>query len=79
LRRRARRARGANGSANGVVYITSGSELGKVGPSPMWFKAKLRVDHHFCYVTIHGGRFELKAFDQHGNLFDMLDIDKERK
>ncbi len=25
-----------------------------------------------------GGRFELKAFDQHGNLFDTLDIDKER-
>jgi predicted phosphodiesterase len=67
---------------NGVVYITTGGgggELGKVGPSPMWFKAQLRVDHHFCYVTIHGGRFELKAFDQHGNLFDTLDIDKDRK
>jgi predicted phosphodiesterase len=67
---------------NGVVYITTGGgggELGKVGPSPMWFKAQLRVDHHLCYVTIHGSRFELKAFDQHGNLFDMLDIDKDRK
>lgn len=30
----------------------------------MWFKAQLRVDHHFCYVTIHGGRLELKVFDQ---------------
>ena len=67
---------------NGVVYLTTGGgggELGKVGPSPMWFKAQLRVDHHFCYVTVNGGRFELKAFDQHGNLFDTLDMDKERK
>jgi hypothetical protein len=45
----------------------------------MWFKAQLRVDHHFCYVNVDGGRFELKAFDQHGNLFDTLDVDKDRK
>jgi predicted phosphodiesterase len=67
---------------NGVVYITTGGgggQLSKPGPSPMWFKAQLRADHHFCLVNIHGGRLELKAFDQNGNLFDTLDIDKERK
>ena len=46
------------------------------GALPTWFKAQLRVDFHCCYVTIHAGRLEFKAFDQNGQLFDQFEIDK---
>jgi predicted phosphodiesterase len=64
---------------NGVVYVTSGGGGGRLedfGPLPTWFKAQLRVDFHCCYVNIHGGRLEFKAFDQNGHLFDSFEIDK---
>ncbi len=63
----------------GVLYVTSGGGGGKLenfAPVPTWFKAQCRSDYHFCYVTVHGGRFSLKAFDSHGMLFDAFDIDK---
>jgi hypothetical protein len=64
---------------NGVVYVTSGGGGGRLenfGPTPTWFKAECRVDFHFCYVTVQGGRFNLKAFDQQGRLFDYFEIEK---
>ena len=71
-----------NGKVNtksGVIYITSGGGGGTLedfSPLPTWFKAQVRVDHHFCLVNIQGERLELKAFDQKGNLFDFLDLRK---
>ncbi len=64
---------------DGVVYITSGGGGGKLegfSPLPTWFKAQVRVDFHFCYVNVHGGHLEFKAFDQKGNLFDCFDLRK---
>lgn len=64
---------------DGVTYITSGGGGGRLenfGPLPTWFKAQLRVDFHFCYVNVHGGHLEFKAFDQKGNLFDCFDLRK---
>ena len=45
-------------------------------PTPAFFRAELRVDHHYCYVTIHGGEFQFKAFDQNGMLFDSFELHK---
>ncbi len=63
----------------GVIYLTSGGGGGKLegfAPTPTWFKAHTHSDYHYCYVTIHGGRFNLKAYDHQGRLFDVLDLDK---
>jgi predicted phosphodiesterase len=63
----------------GVVYVTSGGGGGSLenfAPNRTWFQAEVRVDYHFCHVTIHGGRFNLKAFDKDGRLFDFFDIEK---
>jgi hypothetical protein len=65
--------------AGGVIYVTSGGGGGKLenlGPTPSFFKAEARVDHHYCYVTIHGGTFQFKAFDQNGMLFDSFALSK---
>jgi hypothetical protein len=67
---------------NGIIYITSGGGGGKledVGPVPTWFKAQVRVDFHYCYINIHGGRLEFRAFDHRGYLFDCFDLDRDRK
>jgi hypothetical protein len=64
---------------SGVVYITSGGGGGRLedfSPVPTWFKAQSRSDYHYCYVTIHGGRFSLRAFDHKGNLFDAFELSK---
>lgn len=63
----------------GVIYVTSGGGGGKLEdfqPTPVWFKAEVRSDFHFCQVSIVGGRLNLKAFDHQGRLFDNLDIRK---
>ncbi len=63
----------------GVVYLTSGGgggHLENFGPTPAFFKAQSRVDHHYCYVTIHGGTLQLKAFDQNNILFDSFELKK---
>lgn len=64
---------------NGVVYLTSGGGGGPLenfDPAPTWFKVDGKVDFHFCYVTIHGSHFSLKAIDQYAVPFDLLNIDK---
>jgi acid phosphatase type 7 len=64
----------------GVVYLTSGGGGGKLedfAPTPAFFKQEFRSDYHFCYITIHRGTFNLKAFDHEGRLFDQYSIKKE--
>ena len=64
----------------GVVYVTTGGGGGKLenfAPTPAFFKQEFRSDYHFCYVTVHNGTFNLKAFDQEGRLFDQFALKKE--
>lgn len=64
---------------NGVMYVTSGGGGGKLenfAPTPAFFKDQFRSDYHFCYVTVHNGTFNLKAFDQEGRLFDQFTLQK---
>lgn len=64
----------------GVLYVTSGGGGGKLedfSPIPTWFKAQCRVDYHYCYVTVHGGKLSFKVFDHQGMLFDTFDVDKK--
>jgi predicted phosphodiesterase len=64
----------------GVVHITSGGGGGKledIGPTPTFFKQEGRVDFHYCYLTIHQGTLNFKAFDQEGRLFDHFTLRKE--
>ena len=63
----------------GVVYVTSGGGGGKLedfAPTPAFFKENFRSDYHFCYVTVHNGTFNLKAFDVEGRLFDQFTLQK---
>lgn len=65
--------------SKGIVYLTSGGGGGKLenfAPTPTWFKAEIRRDFHYCYVTIHGGRLVLKAYDQNDLMFDLLTLQK---
>jgi predicted phosphodiesterase len=65
---------------NGVVYVTSGgggAPLENFAPTPAFFKQEGRVDYHFCYVTVHQGTFNFKAFDQEGRLFDQFSLKKD--
>ena len=63
----------------GVTYITSGGGGGKLenfAPTPAFFKMEARSDYHFCYATVHGGTFHMKAFDHDGRLFDSFSLTK---
>jgi len=63
----------------GTIYLISGGGGGRLenfAPVPTFFKAQCRSDYHFCYATVHGGKFSLRAFDQQGMLFDTFDVDK---
>jgi predicted phosphodiesterase len=65
---------------NGVIYVTSGGGGGALenfAPTPAFFKQEGRVDYHFCYITIHQGTFNFKAFDHEGRLFDQFALKKE--
>lgn len=60
---------------DGIVYVTTGGGGGKLenfAPTPAFFKQESRSDFHYCYVTVHNGTFNLKAFDQEGRLFDQF-------
>jgi phosphodiesterase/alkaline phosphatase D-like protein len=64
----------------GVVYVTSGGGGGRLenfAPTPAFFKQEGRVDYHFCYVTVHLGTFQFKAFDHEGRLFDHFTLRKD--
>lgn len=64
----------------GVIHVTSGGGGGRledVAPTPAFFKQEGRVDFHFCYVTIHQGTLNFKAFDHDGRLFDHFTLKKD--
>jgi predicted phosphodiesterase len=64
----------------GTIYITSGGGGGPLEdftPTPTWFKAQTRSVYHYCYITIHGGRLSLRAFDENDSLFDTLELEKQ--
>ena len=52
-------------------------QAGGLRPDAGVLQAQGRVDYHFCYVTVHGGTFECKAFDHEGRLFDTFALNKE--
>jgi len=65
---------------SGVTYVTSGGGGGRLedfSPTPTFFKEQGRVDYHYCYVTVHQGTFNLKAFDHNNHLFDQFTLKKE--
>lgn len=64
---------------NGIVHVTSGGGGGgleQFAPTPAFFKKEFLSDFHYCYVTVHNGTFELKAFDKDGRLFDSFGLKK---
>jgi predicted phosphodiesterase len=63
----------------GVIYIQSGGAGGGLedyAPARTWFMQKVKRDHHFCTVAIHGGTLEFYAIDQNGVLFDRMELKK---
>ena len=66
--------------AGGVTHVTTGGGGGRLedfGPTPLFFQNQLRVDFHFCQVSIHQGELEFRAFDQDGRLFDHFERRKD--
>lgn len=64
---------------NGTIYVTSGGGGGRLEdfvPTPHWFKAEHRSCYHYCYLTVHAGRLNFKAFDVEGRLFDAMTLEK---
>lgn len=65
---------------NGTTYITTGGGGGNLEnftPTPHWFKAEQRMNFHYCYITVFGNEWNLKAFDHEGRLFDTYTKVKE--
>lgn len=65
--------------ARGVTYLQvggAGGGLERPAPTRSWFTAALRSDHHYATVAIAGERMEVSVFDQHGQRFDHVQIDK---
>lgn len=63
----------------GVIYIQTGGcggNLEDYAPTRSWFTKKVRRDHHFCMVNVHGGRLMFQAIDVNGNLFDTFTLEK---
>ncbi len=57
----------------GTVYMITGGAGGHLetfGPYRPAFQNRVRRGHHFCYVTCFGDEFDIKAFDDQGQLFD---------
>ena len=63
----------------GTVYMITGGAGGHLetfGPYRPAFQNRVRRGHHFCYVTCFGGQFDIKAFDDQGQLFDQVTLRK---
>lgn len=64
---------------NGVIYMTiggGGGGLEDFTPFNPWFGSKKVRTHHLCYVEVVGGHLRLQAIDDHGRLFDTIEIRK---
>ena len=64
---------------NGVIYIQAGgggAELEQFAPTRSWFTAKLLRNWQYCLVNIHGGTFQMMAYDIDGKLYDFFELKK---
>lgn len=64
---------------NGTLYMITGGgggPLERPGPYRPGFQRHVKTDHHFCYVTVHGGELEIQAYDLGGWLFDATKLQK---
>ncbi len=71
---------GAVNEEDGVIYIQTGGAGGSLenfAPTRSWFTARVRRDHHFTLVLIHGGTLQFQAIDLEGRLFDQFEIHKD--
>lgn len=65
----------------GTIYMVTGGAGGNLettGPYRTNFQHRVRRGHHYCYVTVHGGQLDIKAFDLDGRLFDQIVINKDQ-
>ncbi|MDX2065842.1 MAG: metallophosphoesterase [Fimbriimonadaceae bacterium] len=66
-------------SERGPIYIVCGGGGGGLethGPTRPEFSSRVRHGHHYCVVSIHQNRFEMRAFDIEGRQFDSLILQK---
>jgi 3',5'-cyclic AMP phosphodiesterase CpdA len=66
---------------NGTLYMItggSGGPLERHGPFRPGFQRTIKRGHHFCYVAVNGGQFEIQAYDLDGRLFDHVKLSKEQ-
>ncbi|MEE2819609.1 MAG: LamG-like jellyroll fold domain-containing protein [Planctomycetota bacterium] len=66
-------------SDGGVMYVTTaggGGHLEHFDPTNTWFGHKKANYHHLVYIAIHGNQLEFQAIDEHGQLFDVMSINK---
>lgn len=64
---------------DGTLYMVTGGAGGPLetaGPYRPGFQRHVKRGHHFCYVTVHGGEFDIKAYDLEGRLFDQVTLKK---
>jgi predicted phosphodiesterase len=64
---------------DGTLYMITGGgggPLERPGPYRPGFQRHVKQGHHFCYVTVHGGEFDIKAYDLEGRLFDQVTLRK---
>ncbi len=62
---------------DGTLYMITGGAGGPLetaGPYRPGFQRHVKHGHHFCYVTVHGGEFDIKAYDLEGRLFDQVSL-----
>lgn len=63
----------------GVVYVQAGGAGGNLedfAPTRNWFKGKTMRGYHYCTVSLHGGRFELRMYGTDGSLRDVVTVTK---
>jgi hypothetical protein len=61
---------------DGTLYMVTGGALEGAGPYRTGVQRHVRHGHHFCYVTINGGEFDIKACDLEGRLFGQATLRK---
>lgn len=65
--------------AGGIVYVVAGGAGAKpewFHPKRAWHTAQARAVPHFVQVVVAGSTLELRAIDEHGHLFDTLQLEK---
>jgi len=64
--------------AGPIYMITGGGGGGLENAAPVrnGFTAKVYRGHHYCYVTVHGGKLRVEAYDLKDRLFDFVELEK---